>query len=292
MSFNDWYHQDLYQALDHFADPDGSSSSSDCGLGPSDELCRLAFKQIIQVEDQCIDPSILQLVSRQPGQVGRSSFLDHVIEGESRSETSFSHFNRGLPFPYSSFSDIQDIRNPTEIDEDFFDDLEVGELVNLDNFFSDTPEVPGHIEIDGYFFGTAEDPETTETDKQFFDHLEIREVVGICDKSSDTRGTPEPMDIDSEEPGKVSDLAPLSPAPLPPLSSSLSPGLCPTEGGEALYLVERVIQAWGPKHRRQYLIRWEGWGPEYDSWEPACNLSQELKTDFERSRRRLIRPRR
>ncbi len=47
--------------------------------------------------------------------------------------------------------------------------------------------------------------------------------------------------------------------------------------GDLVYDVERIInhryvkRSRGP-HKLQYLVKWEGYGPEHDSWEPEVNL--------------------
>ncbi|KAI7778106.1 hypothetical protein LA080_002606 [Diaporthe eres] len=174
-----------------------------------------------------------------------------------------------------------------EIDEGLFDSPEAGELANFDFFFVDAPQDLEHMDIHEPFVGTAEILESMETDEELFNRPEIRELVNIHDNCFDTPETPESMQIDVEEPEIVSDCHPPSPAPSSPLSSAPpSPVPHHPESDNGVYLVERIIQAWGSGHRRQYLIRWEGWGPEFDTWEPALNVSAELRAQFERSYRR------
>lgn len=287
--------------LDHSANPGGGSTSSDLCLAPPDDLCQLAFRQTMPVEPQGISPSILQLASRQPSEEGQPSFSDDAIDGNGASEASF------LPFCLSqiqhpSWSDFPDMQEPMgipdhsfgiaedqefvkgEIDEGLFANPETGELANLDDFFADTPQDLEHMDIDEYLTGTAKIPDATETDEQLFDRPEIRELVNIPDDYSHTPETPESMQIDVEEPEDVSDCRPPSPALSSPLSSAPPSPVSPhPEPENRVYLVERIVQAWGSQHRRQYLIRWEGWGPESDTWEPAGNVSAELRAEFERS---------
>ncbi|KAG6353599.1 hypothetical protein INS49_005561 [Diaporthe citri] len=302
MSFDDSHHQQLYQGRPlHSTNYAGSWSSPDHGLGPPGELRQLAF----------VDPSILQLGPSQPGQEDPSSFSDATIEANSASEASSFPFSCFSSVHHSFFSYFPDMQEPigianhsfgvaevqafmgVEIDEGLFDNPEAGGFANLDNLFADVPQDLELMDIDEYFPDTAEIPETTKTDEQLFDRPEIRELGNIDDDCSDTPETPESMQIDVEETERVSDCHPPSLAPSsPPSSAPPSPIPRYPESEDGVYLVERIIQVRGPKHRRQYLIRWEGWGPEFDTWEPARNVSAELRAEFERSRRRRRHPRR
>ena len=47
--------------------------------------------------------------------------------------------------------------------------------------------------------------------------------------------------------------------------------------GEQVYTVDRILDHrlghhGRRKHLNEFLIRWEGYGPEHDSWEPEANL--------------------
>lgn len=313
MSFIDWYRQHLYLVmLDHSTNPRGLNSSG-YGSGPpgtGNHLCQLAFRRIVPVEGQCINPSILQPTSGQPGQRGDSSFSDHAVEGDRVLEDSYPQLspfpaihdsafngdprNHGPMVSYEDSSGVGEAPAYTEvrIDEEFFMNPETREMENLDDFFSDIPEFPEPVDIDGHISGTAGVAEPMETDKDFFEHADIQELVNIHDDFSKALETSDRMDIDySEERKQVVDCSLPWPAPSSPLSPPpLSP--VPQQPGDesAVYLVESIVQAWGPKHRRQYLIRWEGWGPEFDSWEPACNVSAELRAEFETPRHRRRHP--
>lgn len=291
--------------FDHSTNPGSGTISSGFGLGPPDELPQSAFEQIMPV-DQFIDPSILQLGPSQHGQEGQPSFSVVTIDGNSALEASSLPFSCFSPVQHSSWPDFPDAQEPmgitdddsvgvavvqafmgVEIDEGLFDSPEAGELASFDDFFADAPQDLQHMDIDEPSVGTAEILESMETDEQLFNRPEIRELVNIHDRCSETPETPTSMQIDVEEPEIVSDCRPPSPAPSSPLSSAPpSPVPHHPESDNGVYLVERIIQAWGSGRRRQYLIRWEGWGPEFDTWEPALNVSAELRAQFERSYRR------
>lgn len=295
--------------LGHSTNPGEGPTSSDLGLGLPNELRQLAFEQIMPV-DQSIDPSVLQRASSQPGQEDHPSFLDVTIDGNSALQASSLPFSCSSPVHQFSWSGFPDMQEPmgisdqsfgvaevqaflaVETDEGLFDNLEAGEFANLDDLFANISQDLEPLDIEVYSLDIAGIPDPVETDEQFLNRPEIRELVNIPDDNSDTPETPEIMQIDVEEPGGVSDRRPPSPAPSSPLSSAPpTPVSHQPESENGVYLVERIIQAWGSEPRRQYLIRWEGWGPEFDTWEPARNVSAELRAEFERSRRRGRHPR-
>ena len=35
------------------------------------------------------------------------------------------------------------------------------------------------------------------------------------------------------------------------------------------YLVEKVLSSRTRRRQKEYLVKWYGWGPQYNSWEPA-----------------------
>ena len=46
--------------------------------------------------------------------------------------------------------------------------------------------------------------------------------------------------------------------------------------GEVEYVVEDILShrvvGSGKRARKQYLVKWQGYGPEHNSWEPEANL--------------------
>jgi hypothetical protein len=51
------------------------------------------------------------------------------------------------------------------------------------------------------------------------------------------------------------------------------------------YAVEKILDHRIFKKKLQYKIRWKGWSPEHDSWEPAENINaSELIRDYQQSR--------
>lgn len=281
--------------------------SSDYGSGPhgnhSSLGCQLAFRRIVPVEGQCINPSILQPTSRQTGD---SSFSDHAVEGDRVLEDSYPRLSSfpaihdsssyGDPHSREPMASYEDSFGAGEapafmevgIDEEFFANPETSDMENLDDFFSGIPDFPDPVGIDGHIFGTAGVAEPMGMDEDLVERADIQELVNFQDDFSKTLETPERMDIDySVERKEVADRSLPSPAPSSQLSPPpLSPVPQQPEDESGVYLVESIVQAWGPKHRRQYLIRWEGWGPEFDSWEPARNVSAELRAEFETPRHR------
>lgn len=302
MSFIDWYRQHLYLVmLDHSTNPGGGLNSGP----PENYLCQLAFRRIVPVEGQCINPSILQPTLRQPGQGGDSFFSDHAVEGDRVLEDCYPQLcsfpaihgsaSNGDPHSHGPMVSYEDSSGVGEapaymevgIDEEFFVNPETREMENLEDFFSDIPDFPEPVDIDGHVSGTAGVAEPLETDEDFFEHADIQELVNIHDDFSNTLETSDY----SEERKQVADRSLPSSAPSSQLPTlPLSPVPQQPEDESGVYLVESIVQAWGPKHRRQYLIRWEGWGPEFDSWEPARNVSAELRADYEAPRHRRKHP--
>lgn len=291
MSFVDRYRQYLHRVvLDHSTNHEEQGSLNH-GLGlPA---------------DQFIDPSTLHLASRQPSEEDQPSFPGVAIDGDSALEASSLPSSCLSSVQDSFLPDFPDIHEPMGIadhlsgvaeasalmesilDEALFENPQLGEQENLVDFVSDVSEFSGPMDIDGSFPSAAEVPGPINTDEQFFDHPEIRRLVDIHDEHSGTLETPEPMDAEAEGREEVPDCGLASPAPSSPLSlPPPSPMPDHPEAEDAVYNVEKILQAWGPPRRRQYLIRWEGWGPEWDSWEPARNVSTELKAEFEEQGRR------
>ena len=54
------------------------------------------------------------------------------------------------------------------------------------------------------------------------------------------------------------------------------PGKAPLEPidieGELEYEVEAILDAYGRGKRRKWLIKWEGWSSDYNTWEPLEHL--------------------
>lgn len=240
MSFADWWHQHVYQAM--FTNPGETSNSSEYDLGPSDELLRLAFKHTESTEVECIDPSLLQLDLEQPDGEGIPALLDHADE-----------FKRGS-----------------------------GDLASLEDVASDTSKVPeSTVNIDEDSPGTTKVPIIMVTDEQSFDHTDIRELVNTHGISRFPEAPPS-LEPEVQRPQGASSHAPPTSAPNPPSYRAPPPVPLYTEPGVGLYLSGRVVQAWGTHDGRQYLIRWEGLPPEFDSWVLAINISGQLIAEFER----------
>jgi hypothetical protein len=55
------------------------------------------------------------------------------------------------------------------------------------------------------------------------------------------------------------------------------------EDGSAKYKVKEVLAKWTTSSGVEYLVRWEGYGPEDDTWEPVTKLSNAkgVVQDFE-----------
>lgn len=50
------------------------------------------------------------------------------------------------------------------------------------------------------------------------------------------------------------------------------PPLIVCEDGTMLWEIERLLDERGEGAKRQYLVRWKGFGPEHDTWEPRKQL--------------------
>ena len=61
------------------------------------------------------------------------------------------------------------------------------------------------------------------------------------------------------------------------------------ESGEEEYEVEAVIDSKRVKNGWQYHIRWKGYGPEEDTWEPKENLVGNAKDELEQYHRAQLR---
>lgn len=220
-----------------------TSDSSQHGLGPSDELLRLAFKHTEATEVECIDPSLLQIDPEQPDGEDMPSLLGHADQCERGSGNSAS--------PEDVVSDIPKVPEST---------------VNIDE---DSP-------------GTTEVPIIMVTDEQSSDRTDVRELVNIHGTSKFPEA-PSSLEPEVQHPQGASSHAPLSSAPHPSSYAAPPPVPLYTEAGVVgLRLSGRVVQAWGTHDGRQYLIRWEGLPPEFDSWVLAINISGQLVAEFER----------
>ena len=62
--------------------------------------------------------------------------------------------------------------------------------------------------------------------------------------------------------------------------------------GALEYEVERVLdhcsRGSGRRAVRDYLIKWQGYGPEHNSWEPQSNLPRELVDEYWTMRAQLV----
>jgi Chromo (CHRromatin Organisation MOdifier) domain len=76
----------------------------------------------------------------------------------------------------------------------------------------------------------------------------------------------------------------LTPAPADPFPGRNLPPPPPPElvDGEVEYVVEQILNSRMFRRRLQYLVRWEGYGREFDSWEYSENVSNapEKITEF------------
>ena len=45
-----------------------------------------------------------------------------------------------------------------------------------------------------------------------------------------------------------------------------------------MYLIERVLKSRKKAGQKEYLVRWKGWGPKYDSWVSETDVKSINKT--------------
>jgi len=57
----------------------------------------------------------------------------------------------------------------------------------------------------------------------------------------------------------------------------------PVDVADHRFLVEQLLDKRTRGRRVEYLVRWEGYGPEDDLWEPAHHIDSDLIADFEAS---------
>ena len=70
------------------------------------------------------------------------------------------------------------------------------------------------------------------------------------------------------------------PHPRPP------PAVAADSNGDAQFEVERILTQRGTGPKRQFLVRWLGYPPEEDTWEPRASLADaaDAMRDWERNR--------
>lgn len=63
-----------------------------------------------------------------------------------------------------------------------------------------------------------------------------------------------------------------------------------TSSQRKLWEVEKIIQKREQNGKSSYLIKWKGWETQYNTWEPACNLTncKDLLCEFEEEQQRMI----
>ena len=66
-----------------------------------------------------------------------------------------------------------------------------------------------------------------------------------------------------------------------PARAYTNPGPMVEFEGEPWYEVEAIIAAKARKNKSNlYQIRWKGWGPEHDTWEPEENVGKEKVEEY------------
>ena len=59
------------------------------------------------------------------------------------------------------------------------------------------------------------------------------------------------------------------------------PAAADSSDDEGMYRVERILKSKVVRGRTLYLVRWEGYGEEDDSWEDEANINEAALRDFE-----------
>ena len=56
--------------------------------------------------------------------------------------------------------------------------------------------------------------------------------------------------------------------------------LAATPAAEGYYDIERILKHSGVNHTRKYLVRWKGYGPEFDEWVSQARVTQAAKEEY------------